>query len=383
MMRAVQDGVDVINVSLGSVVSWTNNSPTQIMAEYLASQGVAVVASAGNDRTEGLFFAEGPAAGLATTAVGATCVPSPPRPSFPLRDLSLTRPHLLLAVTRSTGLPTTRRCATAARSPTCRRRRSTSRATRSCTSPRPTRPSPTMRAPPSRARRRRSRAGSSSCAEAAATLPSSSTSSPRPARASLPLLPFDAVRPPLTLSLFQTSTARSSSSTTAPTRSPCRSSTSARPVSRRWAACATRTACGCVHQLIPLVAPSSSLTSSFMRAAPRPLYVGAEGTTHRVSLQPARLGRRRRRHRRHCLVRTLSLSPSSAQMLTLCAPCRYYSSYGPTNDLTLYPSIAAPGTNILSTVAGGLGIMRGTSQSSPLVGASLFLLGLGCCGSSS
>jgi len=70
-------------------------------------------------------------------------------------------------------------------------------------------------------------------------------------------------------------------------------------------------------------------------------------------------------------------------MLTLCAPCRYYSSYGPTNDLTLYPSIAAPGTNILSTVAGGLGIMRGTSQSSPLVGASLFLLGLGCCGSSS
>lgn len=74
MMRAVQDDVDVINVSLGSVVSWINNSPTQIVAEYLATQGIAVVASAGNDRTEGLFFAAGPAAGVATLAVGATWV---------------------------------------------------------------------------------------------------------------------------------------------------------------------------------------------------------------------------------------------------------------------------------------------------------------------
>lgn len=60
-----------------------------------------------------------------------------------------------------------------------------------------------------------------------------------------------------------------------------------------------------------------------------------------------------------------ALDPS----LTLLSERRYYSSYGATNDLTTYPSLAAPGTNILSTVAGGLGIMRGTSQSSPLVGA--------------
>ena len=46
---------------------------------------------------------------------------------------------------------------------------------------------------------------------------------------------------------------------------------------------------------------------------------------------------------------------------------RPYTTFGPTNDMNLFPSISAPGSSILSTVPGGLGIMRGTSMATPLV----------------
>lgn len=46
---------------------------------------------------------------------------------------------------------------------------------------------------------------------------------------------------------------------------------------------------------------------------------------------------------------------------------RTYTTFGPTNDMNLFPSISAPGSSILSTVPGGLGIMRGTSMATPLV----------------
>lgn len=47
-----------------------------------------------------------------------------------------------------------------------------------------------------------------------------------------------------------------------------------------------------------------------------------------------------------------------------------YSNFGPTNELFIYPTLAAPGTDILSTVTGGVALMRGTSMAAPLVGAS-------------
>lgn len=50
---------------------------------------------------------------------------------------------------------------------------------------------------------------------------------------------------------------------------------------------------------------------------------------------------------------------------------RSYTTFGPSNDMNLFPSISAPGSSILSTVPGGLGIMRGTSMATPLVCKSL------------
>ena len=66
------DKVDIISLSLGTSVGWLDNTPIQIYQDYLATIGVHIVAAAGNERTEGLFYSEQPAAGLLTNAVGAT-----------------------------------------------------------------------------------------------------------------------------------------------------------------------------------------------------------------------------------------------------------------------------------------------------------------------
>ncbi|KDE09332.1 hypothetical protein, variant [Microbotryum lychnidis-dioicae p1A1 Lamole] len=54
-----------------------------------------------------------------------------------------------------------------------------------------------------------------------------------------------------------------------------------------------------------------------------------------------------------------------------------FSSYTPTFDMFGQPSVSAPGSNILSTVtmaSGGVGILRGTSQASPLVAGAMALI---------
>ncbi|GEM09984.1 subtilisin-like protease [Rhodotorula toruloides] len=70
LTRALQDKVNVVSMSLGSSVGWLDDSPVQIMASYLGSKGIHVVASVGNERNEGLFAADQPAASILGTGVG-------------------------------------------------------------------------------------------------------------------------------------------------------------------------------------------------------------------------------------------------------------------------------------------------------------------------
>ncbi|GAA5897987.1 hypothetical protein JCM8208_003218 [Rhodotorula glutinis] len=280
MMRALQDGADVINVSLGSVVSWTNNSPTQIMAEYLASQGVAVVASAGNDRTEGLFFAEGPAAGLATTAVGAT---------DPLYWVAYN------ATLRNRG-----------------------------------------------------------------TVPYMSP------------MPFNITRNSF---LYFTSTDPNVAADA------CTALPSSTPSLANRVVVVRRGGCDFAVKLKNLAAAGAKIVLIYNSPNTLTLPQFNVGTTGLEAVGGLR-------YEDGVRLLDLFLSTPRGQLITFPftplvsgvvdgvtgGTASYYSSYGPTNDLTLYPSIMAPGTNILSTVAGGLGIMRGTSQSGPLVAGAYALI---------
>lgn len=88
LLAAAEDGCDVISLSLGSNQGWLGASPSQIVAERLESmEGRVVVVSAGNDRAEGLFFANSPAATTGGISVGSVYVACPflffLSPSFP------------------------------------------------------------------------------------------------------------------------------------------------------------------------------------------------------------------------------------------------------------------------------------------------------------
>ncbi|BGP55847.1 hypothetical protein JCM8202v2_003454 [Rhodotorula sphaerocarpa] len=65
------DHVDIVSLSLGGAVGWLDDTAVQIYQNFLATVGVQVVAAAGNDRSEGPFFSESPAAGLLTNAVAS------------------------------------------------------------------------------------------------------------------------------------------------------------------------------------------------------------------------------------------------------------------------------------------------------------------------
>ena len=71
MERALDDGMDVINMSLGSPFQWPN-SPSSQAIDRLAQAGLIVVASAGNSGTGGLYANGGP--GLAEAAIGVASV---------------------------------------------------------------------------------------------------------------------------------------------------------------------------------------------------------------------------------------------------------------------------------------------------------------------
>jgi len=62
MERASADGADVVNISIGSIFNWRED-PVAQAATRLVNKGVAVVASAGNSSSLGLFVIGAPAVG--------------------------------------------------------------------------------------------------------------------------------------------------------------------------------------------------------------------------------------------------------------------------------------------------------------------------------
>lgn len=61
MERAFNDGMDVINLSLGNV-GWPD-SPASVLADKLALRGMAVCAAAGNEGEKGIFEVGAPSLG--------------------------------------------------------------------------------------------------------------------------------------------------------------------------------------------------------------------------------------------------------------------------------------------------------------------------------
>lgn len=71
LLKAAADGVKVISISLGGSVGWLGVTAAQITIDYLVSQGINIVVAAGNDGSEGLFFAEAPSTTVNGHSVGS------------------------------------------------------------------------------------------------------------------------------------------------------------------------------------------------------------------------------------------------------------------------------------------------------------------------
>ncbi|KAH7107236.1 subtilisin-like protein [Auriculariales sp. MPI-PUGE-AT-0066] len=70
ILRAVDDGADVLSMSFGSADSWTNGV-LQELASSVADQGVVVTVSAGNDGDAGIMYPSSPAVGDKVISVGS------------------------------------------------------------------------------------------------------------------------------------------------------------------------------------------------------------------------------------------------------------------------------------------------------------------------
>ncbi|GAA5857730.1 hypothetical protein JCM1840_000887 [Sporobolomyces johnsonii] len=280
MMRAYEDGANIISMSLAGGVGWLDVTPSQILTEYLTAQGVHVLAANGNEGTEGMFFTDTPAATIGGTSVGSVNVEYYPAYSAPML-----------------GHP----------------------------------PMPYM--------------------------------SPTPFN-----LTDDYV-------VYFTST------NTSVTNDACTALPSSTPDLSNKVVIVQRGTCDFVVKQANVAAAGGKVMLIYNSQGSLPipqLSVGTTGLTAIGSL----------RHQDGLtLLSYYRTNPRSLRMSFPFGPLVPYvadtvsggivstfSNYGPTNELFLMPSLVAPGLNILSTVPGGLGIMSGSSMSTPFVSGATALL---------
>lgn len=70
MQAAYNEGVDVLNLSLGARSAWSSDA-ISVMAQRIAAKGIAVVGSAGNSGFVGAFYPFAPATGLGVIGAGS------------------------------------------------------------------------------------------------------------------------------------------------------------------------------------------------------------------------------------------------------------------------------------------------------------------------
>jgi hypothetical protein len=70
MQAAFNEGVDVINLSLGARSAWSSDA-ISVMAQRIAARGITVVGSAGNSGLVGAFYPFAPATGLGVIGAGS------------------------------------------------------------------------------------------------------------------------------------------------------------------------------------------------------------------------------------------------------------------------------------------------------------------------
>ncbi|GAA5984107.1 hypothetical protein JCM10908_006053 [Rhodotorula pacifica] len=283
IQRAVQvDKVDIVTMSLGSAVGWLDNTPIQIYQDYLATIGVHVVASAGNDRVEGAFFSEGPAAGLVTNAVGAT------------DPKTLPAYQALLTGGGSSLLP--------------------------YSSPAPLTPTGTYRV----------------------YFTSTNSGVANDACSALPA-----------------STPDLSNMVVVVKRGTCDFTVKLANVAKAGGKIVL-----VYNSQGSIVIPQLNVGTSGLQAVGSLRYEDGIKLLDMYTSKPGGV---------FITFRGKQLIPGVADTVSggLAAP---YTAFGPTNDMYLFPSISAPGSSILSTVPGGVGIMRGTSMAAPLVAGAYALL---------
>ncbi|KAH9817288.1 subtilisin protease [Melampsora americana] len=70
-LRAFKDGADIISASIGGPGGWSKGDVLSDTINSLAQKGIVLVLAGGNEGTEGLFYAERPAAATSSISVGS------------------------------------------------------------------------------------------------------------------------------------------------------------------------------------------------------------------------------------------------------------------------------------------------------------------------
>jgi subtilisin family serine protease len=112
IIRAFTDGNDVITMSLGGTVGWTE-AVSSVVSSRVAKAGRIVTIAAGNEGEAGAFFASAPASGIEVIAVGSvdnTVIPvqnakssdrDAPIPYFSLQPLNFTESLPVFAISKT------------------------------------------------------------------------------------------------------------------------------------------------------------------------------------------------------------------------------------------------------------------------------------------